>query len=409
VVVDGRIDQARLHGDVVRLVVEKSLPDLDFVQPRRWWRGEKRAIERNRLIVAQSTLADWLPTADGEPVVDCAQVAVPDDAALGTTVVVAFDPTVTSISEVDDWSATGVATAAGTTYVSTDRLYLASTSASGWLLLDCWNCRSVGEQDGRTRIDAFELSGTETTWVAGGTVDGYVRDRWSMDAVGDSLRVAVGPSTATGDFNSVVTVTEDGTALKEVGRVDRLGPREEIKSVRWFDNLAIVVTFRQTDPLYAVDLTDPEAPELIGELKIPGYSEYLHPLGPMRMIGMGQDADPRFGTDLGAQTALFDVQDLTDVRQLDVTKYRPRSRAGAAGDPRQFTWLPERRTALTVISKGWAGRTGWVSVLRVEDGKLHNRMIEVDHGSSVDHVRTVPLASGKVALVTDDGVTFLDL
>ena len=66
---------------------------------------------------------------------------------------------------------------------------------------------------------------------------------------------------------------------------------EQIKSVRWFDDLAIVVTFRQVDPLYAVDLTDPEHPRLLGELKIPGFSEYLHPLGGRRLIGLGQDAD----------------------------------------------------------------------------------------------------------------------
>ena len=66
---------------------------------------------------------------------------------------------------------------------------------------------------------------------------------------------------------------------------------ETIESMRWFDGLAIMVTFRQVDPLYAVDLTDPAAPTLMGSLKIPGFSEYLHPLGSQRLVGIGQDAD----------------------------------------------------------------------------------------------------------------------
>ena len=90
--------------------------------------------------------------------------------------------------------------------------------------------------------------------------------------------------------------------------------------MRWFDDLAIVVTFRQTDPLYAIDLSDPADPRLLGELKIPGFSEYLHPLGEHRLIGMGQDADLD-GMTRGAQAALFDVTDLTNPRQIDVVRY----------------------------------------------------------------------------------------
>ena len=153
-----------------------------------------------------------------------------------------------------------------------------------------------------------------------------------MDAVGGSLRVAVGPSSETGNFNSVLTLREDGSDLVEDGRVDELGVDEQIKSVRWFDDLAIVVTFRQTDPLYAIDLTDPAAPRLLGELKIPGFSEYLHPLGEQRLIGIGQDASLQ-GVTRGAQAALFDVTDLTDPRQLDVVRYAEDTQAGAGHRP----------------------------------------------------------------------------
>ena len=112
---------------------------------------------------------------------------------------------------------------------------------------------------------------------------------------------------------------------------------------------------------------------------------------------------------LGAQAALFDVHDVTRPRRLDVTTYSDGSRAQAGLDPRQFTWLPDKRTALTVISEGDIGTTGWVSVLTVEGGALTNRMVEVEYGAEVDQVRLVPLVTGKVVLVTGDGVSFFDL
>lgn len=401
------IGAARLHGDVVRVVLDNGLPMLDFGYPH-GNDGERATLERNRELVRNTTLADWLPTTDGEPAVDCEDVALPTmDTALGTTTVVTFESTVV------EPTTTAVATTATTSYFSPDRFYLAASgSTSGWWgvasrTIDCIDGCFPGN-DGSTELFAFALDGTGTTYVAAGTVEGRIQDRWSMDFADGALRLALGATNETGNFNSVVTMRETDASLTEVGRVDKLGVNEEIKSVRWFDDLAIVVTFRQTDPLYALDLTDPDAPELMGELKIPGYSEYLHPLGARRMIGIGQDATLS-GRLRGAQAALFDVTDLTDPRQLDVVTYPKNFMAGAGVDPRQFTWLPDRRTALTVVSQGWTGRTGWVSVLSLDKGRISNRMVEVEYGDDVAEVRLVPLADGRVVLVTGDAVSFFDL
>ena len=403
--IKGRASAVRLHGDVVRVVLQNGLPELDFSHPDGAF-GEIRSRLRNRGLVRDTTLADWLPTVDGEPVVDCEDVAIPDDdeIALGTTTLLALDP-----ADPAAQTTTAVATDSDVSYFSTDRFYLAAAGPQ-WGWIDCMDCRFSGtsQPDGTTPIFAFALEGASATYVASGEVEGTIADRWSMDAVDGSLRVAVGPSIETGNFNSVVTLREEGSSLVEAGRVDDLGVGEEIKSVRWFDDLAIVVTFRQTDPLYAIDLSDPAAPQLLGELKIPGFSEYLHPLGEHRLIGMGQDASLQ-GVTRGAQAALFDVTDLTEPRQLDVVRYAKNTQAGAGVDPRQFTWLPEQRVALTVVSQGWTGTTGWVSVLSLTDGSMANRMVEVEHGTDVADVRLVPLASGKVALVTGEDVTFFSI
>jgi hypothetical protein len=411
---DATLVRAVQHDDDIRLVLNGGLPDLDFVQPR-FWRDAEEATKRNQDIVRDSTVEDWLPTvttygADGESagtesLLDCAEVTVPDSdsAALGTMAVVGFDA-----DDPTDDDVLGVATDTRLAYFSPTRMYLATSAWSTWGC--CWDAIPPTDvaDNGRSRIYGFELDGTDATYVASGVVDGVIADRWSMDEHDGVLRVAVGPSFETGNFNSVVLLREDGSDLEEIGRVDKLGVDEDIKSVRWFDSLAIVVTFRQVDPLYAIDLNDPERPELLGELKIPGFSEYLHPISGDRLIGMGQDASLR-GVLRGAQAALFDVSDLTRPRRTGLVTYRAGSVAAAATDPRQFTWLPNEETALTVVSQGWEGRTGWVSVLAVDGESLSNRMVEVEYGTDVDDVRLVPLPDGRVVLTTGEDVSFFEV
>ncbi len=400
---------ATQQGDDVHVVLSQGLPALDFTQPRRW-RSEKSALKHNQEVVEGSTLEDWLPTqtsadADAEPLVDCAGVAIPaNDSGLGTLSVVGFDATAPDV-----WSINAVATDSQTAYTSLDRLYLATSA--GWGGVCCWedwSGRGSVADDGVTHIHSFELDGIDATYLASGEVEGRVTDRWSMDEADGVLRVAVGPTNATGNFNSIVTFREDGDELLEVGRVDKLGVNEEIQSMRWFDSLAVMVTYRQVDPLYAVDLSNPSQPRLLGKLKIPGFSDYLHPLGPERIIGMG--AGPSEGGGFGAQAGLFNLADVTQPRRVSEVSYGRNTEALAGQDPRQFTWLPDQRTALTVVSRGYGSRTGYVSVLKVVDGEFVNRLVEVEYGDEVSEVRLVPLthgaSAGKVVLVTGDDVSF---
>ena len=95
--------------------------------------------------------------------------------------------------------------------------------------------------------------------------------------------------------------------LQQVGRVSGLGATEEIKSVRFAGDVGYVVTFRLVDPLYVLDLSDPANPMEVGELKIPGFSRYLHPLSGGLLLGVGRDADPQTGWERGLQATLFDV------------------------------------------------------------------------------------------------------
>ncbi|HET7736560.1 MAG TPA: beta-propeller domain-containing protein [Nocardioidaceae bacterium] len=393
---DAAATSVRQQGTTIRVVMSADLPDLGFVQPRRQL-SQQAALQRNRELVRRSTLSDWLPgfdTGDGrQELLDCGDVAIPSSkVGLDTAAVVTF-----TAGAPDAPQAFGLAGATTIAYESTDHLYLASTPYE-W---GCFACRLPGVSGGTSYLFQFDLEADRAVHVASGEVEGSIRDRWSLDEAEGELRVLVGPSSETGNFNSVVTFERRGTRLVESGRLARLGVGEEIKSVRWQDDVALVVTYRQTDPLYVVDLRT--KPKLLSELRVPGYSSYLHPLGPGRLVGVGYG---RGDDGWGAQLGLFRVRDLAHVRQLDVWHYGRGSYPLAATDPRSFTWLPEHRTVFTVIRQG---RTGWLSIQHLEDSLLHNRMVRVEYGDDAAVVRVLGLPDGRIALVTGEDVRFLRL
>lgn len=410
--VDASLVAAYQHGTTVRLVVTKGLPQLDFVQPNSDL-GVRSAAKRNRQLVENSTIEDWMPqlTTDSgtSALVACDALSQPaTDGGLGTLAVMTWDPTAGADSPDATATSSALLTGSQVAYASPDHLVVVSSGWGGWCCFDYTVGGAGGPAPGTTQLDVFTLDGTSTTYAASGQVDGIVRDRWSIDEDKGTIRVAVGPSQATGNFNSVITLKIDGDSLAQVGRIDGLGKREEIKSVRWFGDLAIVVTFRQIDPLYVIDLSDPANPRLKGKLKIPGFSEYLHPLGPERLIGIGQAAGPR-GMTLGSQAALFQLEDLANPRQVAVHQFGRRIYALAGQQPHQFTWLADRRTALTVVTDGYGARTGWVAALHLDRGQFVTTLTKTGYGQSVDGIRLLPLPSGQVVMINGDGASFLKL
>jgi hypothetical protein len=169
-------------------------------------------------------------------------------------------------------------------------------------------------------------------------------------AAGDSsggVAIDAVPTTSAGRI-TVLRPDGDGT-LREVGHLDDLGIGEQVKSVRFIEDRAYVVTFRQTDPLFAVDLSDDTAPRLLGELKLPGFSEYLHPIGDGRLLGIGSEADEDTGGVTGFKATLFDVSDPTDPKELD--SFVEANATSAVGyDPHSFTWDPVRRQAIVPVA-----------------------------------------------------------
>jgi uncharacterized secreted protein with C-terminal beta-propeller domain len=376
----------------VRLVTSTGLPQLPFVQPRPGRLTEDEAEQRNREIVRDSVVEDWLPGRSSDqgsgPLVGCGDVYHPRTWSGADTVAVAtFRP-----GAVDAATAVAVTGAGSQVYSSTDRLYVTSTDWGERRFLDRPMLdprRSVS-----TDVHAFALDGATTRYTASGSVAGSVRNRWSLDEHEGHLRVAVSRTDELRGTreNAIVVLDERDGVLTPVGELHGLGVDEEIQSVRWFDDLAVLVTFRQMDPLYTIDLSDPTHPRELGALKIPGFSSYLHPIGGDRLLGLGTDATDQ-GQPLGAQVGVFDISDPTRARQVGKVAFGPQSHLAASEDPHAFTWLPAADAGITTLED----RT---VLLRVAaDGSVSVGLLPSPGGRQQ---RALPLADGRIALVGDE-------
>lgn len=219
-------------------------------------------------------------------------------------------------------SAAGVVGGGETVFASADRVVVATAAGPGWGLAPGGGPVGVplGSDDdvtATTDLHVFEV-GEAAAYLGSGRVEGHLLSQMAIDAADGVVRVATTRPDRQGSTSSSVVVLEErpGEGLVETGRVDGLGPGEQVRAVRFLSpDLAAVVTFRQVDPLYLVDTRDPSAPTLAGELKVPGYSAYLHPLPDGRLLGIGQDADTGGGT-TGLQASLFDVSDPTSPQRV---------------------------------------------------------------------------------------------
>ncbi|MEP6815122.1 MAG: beta-propeller domain-containing protein, partial [Marmoricola sp.] len=412
----GSAISVRQYGDTVRLVTSTDRPPLHFVYSGLHGLDEHQATAKNRAIVRASSINDWLPTVrDSEapasaarPLVACGDVLHPQDhSGTGTVSVVGFD-----VAAPDDRATVAVTAGGDTVYSSTDALYVATTQSPVGLIhpLGLRVPSRLSQPVAHTELHEFRLSGDRASYVASGSVRGVVRDRWSMDEYDGHLRLALQTgSTAVLDdgasrqgSNAILTLAKQGNRLVETGRVDGLGSGEEIKSVRWFDDLAVLVTFRQMDPLYTVDLADPAHPALMGELRIPGFSGYLHPIGHNRLLGLGTDATLQ-GTSQGAMVSVFDLSDRRHPTQSGRHTFGPETYLSAVDDPRGFTWLPEANVGFGQL-QSWSG-TGGFQLARISTGAGRSLDVTTENVPGVragDSSRVLPLPGGRMLLVVGD-------
>jgi len=203
-------------------------------------------------------------------------------------------------------------------YASLKNLYVATTE---WIYH--WDAVNPGGNE-KTNLYRFEFTPEGVAMKAQGSVPGHLLNQFSMDEHENTFRVA----TTQGNnwmrdnamSNNLFVLNQ---AMETVGSIEDIAPGEQIYSTRFMGDRAYMVTFKTTDPLFVIDTSDPRNPRILGKLKIPGYSNYLHPYDENHLIGFGKEAteskDGNFAWYQGMKIAIFDVSNVNDPKELHNT------------------------------------------------------------------------------------------
>ncbi len=189
-------------------------------------------------------------------------------------------------------------------------------------------------QSTKTAVYKFALSAGTVTYMAEGDVPGTILNQFSMDEHKGSFRIATtsGEMWRTDELTSKNNLYVLNDSLDTIGKIENIAPGERIYSVRFMGDRAYMVTFKSVDPLFVIDVADPTNPNILGALKIPGYSDYLHPYDENHLIGFGKDTIEQANKDekgnivnttayyLGMKVAMFDVTDVTNPKELHTLK-----------------------------------------------------------------------------------------
>ena len=362
--IEGYYLSSRLADGQVRVVL-RSRPSnkLGFVQPSfssgsSSKKAEDTALQANTKIVEDSTIADWLPEytlsdnleneLDSGVLLDCGQVYLPEEfAGFNQVSVVSLDVS----QPLQASGATAVMAEGETIYATASNLYVAHVIRDFSFVPSSSRPRNITEE---TVIHKFALgSDGQASYAGSGAVAGYLLRNFEQFAFHEHnghLFVATTVS-ASGNRDSesyIHSLRDTNSKLEAVDSVGKLGPTEEIRSVRYLGDKAYVVTFRETDPLYVVDLSDPADLTTKGELKITGYSAYLHPIGEDLLLGVGQEATDE-GWTTGAKFSLFDVSDPSNPKVVDSLDFDS-AQSGAEWDHRAFLWWAPENLAVTSLN-----------------------------------------------------------
>ena len=336
--------------------------NLEYDDPLRLEIREKLAfqqMQRNSEVLERLSLEDLIPQvyeySNGEVVLHtmsdnaCREFVAPEDS---------IDRGISSIFSLDlasssfDYEVDHIVGTYPQVYASADVLVLAESSFSGWWF---WGNDDMDEM---TNLHTFDISASDATLYTGsGRIDGTVLNQFSISEHEGVLRVAttVGqwarwwmedPEPMSSQLVTLVRSVDletDQQVLVKAGKVDGIAPGERIWSARFDGDRAYIVTFEQIDPLWVIDVADETNPTILGELKVPGVSTYIHPLSRDHLLTIGFGPANEDGTGLdwaGTQLSLFDISNATDPQQSDVLRLSPVSRENAYS----WTWAYSEAT-----------------------------------------------------------------
>ena len=332
--------------------------------------------------VRSSTLDDWVPhfnasgtdSAEGPRLTPCENTYAPSVfTGVGVTTLLSvpidgtFDPAAT----------TAVVGRYVSVYASAGGLYVATAP---WINSDGFSDADWAQawRQRHTSIHRFDVAdGAHPAYVASGDVPGALRSRFSMSEHSGHLRVVTTTGSDWGDdvSSQVRVLRQHDDVLVEVGHVGDLGRGQRVRSVRFAGEVAYMVTADHNDPFYTIDLSNPEAPAVPGQLEIPSFYNYLHVIDDGMVLGVGSDIDDD-GYRTTTRVALFDATNPAMPRQTSVWTAPEGWSDLHRGDYEAFLWWAPHDLAVMPVTVGedWSGAV----VLQTADGALAE-LGRIDH------------------------------
>lgn len=258
----------------------------------------------------------YIPSINGKTIA-CGNIYYPKNVVMQTTYVV----TSLNLKNPEDFTDTkAVPTAGGSSYVSDSSIYFYTT---------------VYSDVTKTEIMKLGYDNGKLTVGNSAVITGYLYDSFALSEYNGHLRiVATIPANNISLLRSNIDIAPENTTdnpivedvnalyildekMELTGKLTGLAPGEQIYSARFMGDIGYFVTYRNTDPLFSVDLSDPAEPKILGTLKIPGFSNYLHFYGKDTLLGIGQETDPNTQEFLGLKLSMFDISNPSDVKEKD--------------------------------------------------------------------------------------------
>lgn len=261
----------------------------------------------------------------------------------------------------------GILSEYGQIYTSMDSIFYYTTE---WESNNYTDWIFDGEASRKTTLRKIGYSKGEFGNSCSAVVDGYLNDSFSIDEHEGYVRMVLSNEEA----NNLIILDKE---LKQVGSITDLAPGERVYSARFLGDMGYFVTYKETDPVFAADLSDPAEPVILGELKIPGFSEYLHPFGKDKLLGIGMNVDSAGVLD-GVKAELFDISDPSKLSSLEECIVPGMYGADASYDYKAVMIAPERG----LIGFSGSGVSGDVYVLlKYENDRIVAMLLEEVNGS----------------------------
>jgi hypothetical protein len=412
---EGQYQTAREIDGTVRIATHAWF---DQAAVTNWWAllgatGSKEITRRvTRQRIRELALADFIPqlfvrTPDGRVRTDridggdCAAFYRPTDShGRGVSSIITFDLFADDVR----WQADHVLSNPATFYASTDKLVLAEAAHDWW-----WSGRWQSNPE-HLNVHVFDIAQPgETRYTGSGRIAGRLADQFAIDEEDGYIRLATSnrgrDGNTLGDNQIWVLGYEPSTlgapSWTTVGHLGGIAPGEQITGVRMIGKRGFVVTFRQVDPLWTIDLSDPTRPRIVGELEIPGFSTYIHPLGNDHLLTIGVGGDEN-GANWITTVSLFDV---TDFASPALAESLPLQLEGGWGwsealrEHKAFTyWAPDKLLAIPQSTYAYDGTYRYYSRLEVIEADVTGlrRRGAIDHSPYFDSDQSYYWASNDI-------------